>query len=144
MNGPRSRPSQPVKARRFSSHALVRSIIKELTMSQPFSKVSKMSPAVEVARQLRDWIADDVRARNQRGVVNAIYQVSRAYGLTPRRVRAIYHNEVKAPLAWEYLQVQKKRERLAAMHKEANEIREAITKVEGRCSGASGPKRPWF
>jgi hypothetical protein len=56
-----------------------------------------MSPAVEVARQLREWIADDVRACSQRGVVNAIYQISRAYGLTPRRVRAIYHNEVKAP-----------------------------------------------
>jgi hypothetical protein len=113
-------------------------------MSQLFAKVTKMSPAVEVARQLREWIADDVRACSQRGVVNAIYQISRAYGLTPRRVRAIYHNEVKAPLAWEYLQVRERRDRLSAMHKEANEIREALTKLEGRCSGVSGQKRPWF
>jgi hypothetical protein len=108
-----------------------------------------MSPAVEVAQQLREWIADDVRARSDRGIVNAIYEVARSYGLTARRVRAIYHNEVKAPLAWEYLQVQRKRdqskaERLAAINAEAAVIRENLQELEGRCSNVSGQKRPWF
>jgi hypothetical protein len=91
-----------------------------------------MSPAVEVAQQLREWIADDVRERSGRGIVNAIYEVARHYGLTARRVRAIYHNEVKAPLAWEYVQVQRKR--LAAMDAEAKKVRAQIEELEGRCS----------
>lgn len=104
-----------------------------------------MTPAVEVAQQLRGWIVDDVRACSARGIANAIYEVARCYGLTPRRVRAIYHDEVKAPLAWEYLQVQRKRmERLATLNAEASEIREQINELEGRCSNVSGQKRPWF
>lgn len=104
-----------------------------------------MTPAVEVAQQLRGWIVADVRACSSRGIVNAIYEVARAYGLTPRRVRAIYHDEVKAPLAWEYLQVQRKRmERLATLNVEASEIREQISELEGRCANVSGQKRPWF
>lgn len=129
----------PVKARRFSSQpALVRSVITALTMSQILPKAPKMSPAVEVAQRLREWIADDVRARSDRGIVNAIYEVARSYGLTARRVRAIYHNEVKAPLAWEYLQVQRKRdtamrERLASMDAEAEKIREQLEELGEWC-----------
>lgn len=135
-----------MKARRFSSQpTLVRSVITALTMSQFLPKALKMSPAVEVAQQLRGWVVDDVRACSSRGIVNAIYEVARAYGLTPRRVRAIYHDEVKAPLAWEYLQVQRKRmERLATLNVEASEIREQISELEGRCANVSGQKRPWF
>lgn len=137
---------QPVEARHFSSQpTLVRSVITALTVSQFLPKVPKMSPAVEVAQQLRGWIADDVRARSDRGIVNAIYEVARSYGLTARRVRAIYHNEVKAPLAWEYLQVQRKRaERLATLNAEAAAIRENLQELEGRCSNVSGQKLPWL
>ena len=140
----------PVKARRFSPQpTFVRFVITALTMSQILPKALKMSPAVEVAQQLRGWIADDVRARSDRGIVNAIYEVARSYGLTARRVRAIYHNEVKAPLAWEYLQVQRRRdqakaERLATMNAEAAVIRESLKDLEGRCSNVSGQKLPWF
>lgn len=104
-----------------------------------------MAPAVEVAQQLRGWVVDDIRACSNRGIVNAIYEVARHYGLTPRRVRAIYHDEVKAPLAWEYLQVQRKRvERLARLNAEASEIREQIKQLEGRCSNVSNQRLPWF
>ena len=118
-------------------------------MSQTPQKARKMAPAVEVAQRLRDWVADDVRACSYRGVVDAIYRVARSYGLTPRRVRAIYHGEVKAPLAWEYLQVERarrqtNRERLSAMNAEATVIREQLNDLEGRCSNVSNQRLPWF
>jgi hypothetical protein len=114
-------------------------------MSHFLPEAPKMSPAVEVAQQLRGWVVDDVRACSNRGIVNGIYTVAKRYGLTERRVRAIYHNEVKAPLAWEYLAVQRSRaERLAALNAEASEIREQINELEGRCANVSGQKLPWF
>ncbi len=87
----------------------------------------------------REWIGHAVNARRHLGASEAMFQVARELGVTPRRIAAIMRNEVNDLWATEYLRIRDwyvrdcERHAAASAHHAAM-ARAAIFDIEGRLS----------
>lgn len=69
-----------------------------------------MQTPAEFSDQAHSWVTEAVnRRRIASGLARAIHDVSRLFGIKPRRIEQFLRGQVRNPYAWEYAQMEARR-----------------------------------